>query len=101
MLLALLDAPGRQAVRYSVYRTSSLKAWFWQILIIQEDSMPIFTILAGGFCELFLVFLGLFLAIPLLIVFQIYSSVLVKDVLNKCIKKSIKVRAKKIFSDSF
>jgi predicted PurR-regulated permease PerM len=86
-LLALLDAPwkaGAVVVLYlGIQQFESLV--LVPFIMAQEVSLlPVFTILAVVVFASFFGFLGLFLAIPLLIVSQIWiKEVLVKDVLNK------------------
>lgn len=86
-LLALLDAPWKAGAVVAVYlliqQFESLV--LVPVIMAQEVSvLPVFTILAVVIFASFFGFLGLFLAIPLLIVTQIWlQEVLVKDVLNK------------------
>lgn len=86
-LLALLDAPWKAGAVVAVYlliqQFESLV--LVPVIMAQEVSvLPVFTILAVVVFASFFGFLGLFLAIPLLIVTQIWlQEVLVKDVLNK------------------
>ena len=86
-LLALLDAPWKAGAVILLYlgiqQFESLV--LVPIIMKQEvDLLPVFTILAVVVFANFFGFLGLFLAIPLLIVCQIWiKEVLVKDVLNK------------------
>jgi predicted PurR-regulated permease PerM len=87
MLLALLDAPWKAGAVLVLYlliqQVESLVVV--PLIMKQEVSLvPVFTILAVVVFASFFGFLGLFLAIPLLIVLQIFlKEVLVKDVLNK------------------
>ena len=86
-LLALLDAPWKAGAVILLYigiqQFESLV--LVPVIMKQEvDILPVFTILAVVVFANFFGFLGLFLAIPLLIVCQIWlKEVLVKDVLNK------------------
>lgn len=86
-LLALLDAPGKSLAVIIAYlliqQFESLV--LVPVIMAQEVSLlPVFTILAVVVFASFFGFLGLFLAIPLLIVTQIWlKEVVVKDVLNK------------------
>ncbi|MBW4604650.1 MAG: AI-2E family transporter [Calothrix sp. FI2-JRJ7] len=87
LLLALVEAPWKAVVVVVLYvaiqQVESLIVV--PIIMAQEVSLlPVFTILAVVVFANFFGFLGLFLAIPLLIVTQIWlKEVLVKDVLNK------------------
>jgi predicted PurR-regulated permease PerM len=87
MLLALLDAPWKAGAVLLLYiAIQQFESLVLVPLIMKQevDLMPIFTILAVVVFASFFGFLGLFLAVPLLIVFQIWlKEVLVKDVLNK------------------
>jgi predicted PurR-regulated permease PerM len=85
-LLALLDAPwkaGAVIVLYLVIQQIESLVLVPYIMKQEVNILPVFTILAViVFASLF-GFLGLFLAIPLLIVSQIWiKEVLVKDILN-------------------
>ena len=86
-LLALLDAPWKAGAVIILYlliqQVESLV--LVPLIMAQEVSLlPVFTILAVVVFASFFGFLGLFLAIPLLIVTQIWlKEALVKDVLNK------------------
>ncbi|MBW4638464.1 MAG: AI-2E family transporter [Gloeocapsa sp. UFS-A4-WI-NPMV-4B04] len=87
VLLALLDAPWKAGAVIGLYlliqQFESLV--LVPVIMAQEVSLlPVFTILAVVVFASFFGFLGLFLAIPLLIVTQIWlKEVLVKDVLNR------------------
>ncbi|WP_250125677.1 AI-2E family transporter [Chroococcidiopsis sp. CCMEE 29] len=87
MLLALLDAPWKAGAVLLLYiAIQQFESLVLVPLIMKQevDLMPVFTILAVVVFASFFGFLGLFLAIPLLIVTQIcLREVLVKDVLNK------------------
>jgi predicted PurR-regulated permease PerM len=87
MLLALLDAPwkaGAVLVLYIAIQQFESLVLVPLIMKQEVDLMPVFTILAVVVFASFFGFLGLFLAIPLLIVVQIcLKEVLVKDILNK------------------
>lgn len=87
MLLALLDAPWKAGAVLLLYiAIQQFESLVLVPLIMKQevDLMPVFTILAVVVFASFFGFLGLFLAIPLLIVVQIcLREVLVKDVLNK------------------
>ncbi len=87
ILLALLDSPLKALgvlVMYLVIQ--QFESLVLVPLVMQQEVslLPAFTILAVVVFASFFGFLGLFLAIPLLIVTQIWlKEVLVKDVLNK------------------
>jgi len=87
MLLALLDAPWKAGAVLILYiAIQQFESLVLVPLIMKQevDLMPVFTILSVVVFASFFGFLGLFLAIPLLIVSQIcLKEVLVKDVLNK------------------
>ncbi len=87
MLLALLDAPWKAGVVLVLYLLiQQFESLILVPLVMQQavSLLPAFTLLAVVVFASFFGFLGLFLAIPLLIVFQIWlKEVLVKDVLNK------------------
>ncbi len=87
MLLALLDAPWKAGAVLLLYiAIQQFESLVLVPLIMKQevDLMPVFTILAVVVFASFFGFLGLFLAIPLLIVVQIcLKEVLVKDILNK------------------
>jgi len=86
-LLALIDAPWKAGAVILLYiAIQQFESLVLVPLIMKEevDLMPVFTILAVVVFSSLFGFLGLFLAIPLLIVFQIWlKEVLVKDVMNK------------------
>jgi len=86
-LLALLDAPWKAgAVTLLYIAIQQFESLVLVPLIMKQevDLMPVFTILAVVVFASLFGFLGLFLAIPLLIVVQIWlKEVLVKDVMNK------------------
>lgn len=86
-LLALLDAPGKSLaviVAYLLIQQFESLVLVPVIMAQEVSLLPVFTILAVVVFASFFGFLGLFLAIPLLIVTQIWlKEVLVKDVLNK------------------
>lgn len=86
-LLALLDAPWKAGAVIGLY---VLIQQFESLVLVplvmrqQVSLLPLFTVLSVVVFAIFFGFLGLFLAIPLLIVLQIWlKEVLVKDVLNK------------------
>lgn len=87
VLLALLDAPWKAVAVIGLYVViQQIESLILVPLIMQQEVslLPVFTILAVVVFASFFGFLGLFLAIPLLIVTQIWlKEVLVKDVLNK------------------
>lgn len=87
ILLALLDAPwkaGAVLVMYLLIQQFESLILVPFVMAQQVSLLPAFTILAVVIFAGFFGFLGLFLAIPLLIVTQIWlKEVLVKDVLNK------------------
>lgn len=86
-LLALLDAPWKAGATILLYiAIQQFESLVLVPLIMKEevDLLPVFTILAVVIFASLFGFLGLLLAIPLLIVLQIWiKEVLVKDVLNK------------------
>lgn len=86
-LLALLDAPWKAGAVILLYiAIQQFESLVLVPLIMKQevDMMPVFTILAVVVFASLFGFLGLFLAIPLLIVVQIWlKEVLVKDVMNK------------------
>ena len=86
-LLALLDAPWKAPAVIGLYVViQQVESLILVPLIMQQEValLPVFTILAVIVFASFFGFLGLFLAIPLLIVVQIWlKEVLIKDVLNK------------------
>jgi len=87
LLLALLDAPWKAGAVLVLYiAIQQFESLILVPLIMEQEVslLPVFTILAVVVFASFFGFLGLFLAIPLLIVSQIcLREVLVKDVLNK------------------
>jgi len=87
ILLALLDAPWKAGAVLVLYLLiQQFESLILVPLVMQQEVslLPAFTILAVVVFAGFFGFLGLFLAIPLLIVTQIWlKEVLVKDVLNK------------------
>ena len=86
ILLALLDSPLKALGVLILYLViQQVESLIVVPLIMQQEVslLPVFTILAVVVFASFFGFLGLFLAIPLLIVTQIWiKEVLVKDVLN-------------------
>ncbi|MDV2994587.1 MAG: putative transport protein YhhT [Chroococcidiopsis sp. SAG 2025] len=86
-LLSLLDAPwkaGAVILLYIVIQQFESLVLVPLIMKQEVDLMPVFTILSVVVFASLFGFLGLFLAIPLLIVLQIWlKEVLVKDVMNK------------------
>lgn len=86
-LLALLVAPWKAVAVVVLYLLiQQFESLVLVPLVMRQavDLLPVFTILAVVIFSSFFGFLGLFLAIPLLIVTQIWlKEVLVKDVLNK------------------
>jgi predicted PurR-regulated permease PerM len=87
VLLALLDAPWKAGATILLYiAIQQFESLVLVPLIMKQEVnlLPVFTILAVVVFASLFGFLGLFLAIPLLIVLQIWiKEVLVKDVLNK------------------
>ncbi|MGF1589396.1 MAG: AI-2E family transporter [Pleurocapsa sp.] len=85
--LALLDAPWKAGATILLYVVIQQVESFILVPIIMKKEanlLPVFTILAVVIFASFFGFLGLFLAIPLLIVSQIWlKEILVKDILNK------------------
>ncbi|AFZ37827.1 protein of unknown function UPF0118 [Stanieria cyanosphaera PCC 7437] len=85
-LFALLDAPWKAGATILLYIViQQVESLILVPLIMKEEVnlLPVFTILAVVVFASFFGFLGLFLAIPLLIVSQIWiKEVLVKDILN-------------------
>lgn len=86
-LLALLDAPWKAGAVIILYLLiQQFESLVLVPLIMQQEVslLPVFTILAVVVFASLFGFLGLFLAIPLLIVTQIWlKEVVVKDILNK------------------
>ncbi|OKH23799.1 AI-2E family transporter [Hydrococcus rivularis NIES-593] len=86
-LLALLDSPWKAGAVILLYIAIQQFESLVLVPIIMKqevDLLPVFTILAVVVFASLFGFLGLFLAIPLLIVLQIWiKEVLVEDVLNK------------------
>jgi predicted PurR-regulated permease PerM len=86
-LLALLDAPWKAGATILLYiAIQQIESLILVPLIMKQevDLLPVFTILAVVVFASLFGFLGLFLAIPLLIVSQIWiKEILVKDILNK------------------
>ncbi|WP_336389791.1 AI-2E family transporter [Scytonema hofmannii] len=85
-LLALTDTPWKAVAVIVLY---ILIQQFESLILVptvmrrEVSLLPLFTVLSVAVFSLFFGFLGLFLAIPLLIVLQIWlKEVLVKDVLN-------------------
>jgi len=89
-LLALIDAPWKAGSVILLYiAIQQFESLVLVPLIMKQEVnlMPVFTILAVVVFASLFGFLGLFLAIPLLIVLQIWlKEVLVKDVMNKWVK---------------
>lgn len=87
MLLALLDAPWKAgAVLFLYFLIQQFESLILVPLVMQQtvSLLPVFTLLSVVVFASFFGFLGLFLAIPLLIVSQIWlKEVLVKDILNQ------------------
>lgn len=86
-LLALLDAPWKSVAVIILY---ILIQQFESLVLVpivmkrEVSLLPLFTVLSVVIFSLFFGFLGLFLAIPLLIVLQIWlKEVLVNDILNR------------------
>ncbi len=86
-LLALLDEPWKAIAVVVLYLAiQQVESLILVPLVMKQtvDLLPVFTILAVVVFASFFGFLGLFLAIPLLIVSQIWlKEVLVKDILNR------------------
>ncbi|OWY64315.1 AI-2E family transporter [cyanobacterium TDX16] len=86
-LLALLDAPWKSGAVILLYMAiQQFESLVLVPLIMKQEVnlMPVFTILAVVVFASLFGFLGIFLAIPLLVVIQIWlKEVLVKDVMNK------------------
>lgn len=87
VLLALLDAPWKAGATILLYiAIQQFESLVLVPLIMKQEVnlLPVFTILAVVIFANLFGFLGLLLAIPLLIVLQIWiKEVLVKDILNK------------------
>nr|WP_256498744.1 AI-2E family transporter [Chroococcidiopsis sp. CCNUC1] len=87
VLLALLDAPWKAGAVIVLYLAiQQFESLVLVPIIMQREVslLPVFTILAVVVFASLFGFLGLFLAIPLLIVTQIWlKEVLVKDILNR------------------
>ncbi|MEB3336345.1 MAG: AI-2E family transporter [Leptolyngbyaceae bacterium] len=86
-LLAVLDAPWKAIAVIILY---ILIQQFESLILVpvvmqqQVSLLPLFTVLSVVVFSIFFGFLGLFLAVPLLIVLQIWiKEVLVKDILNQ------------------
>lgn len=86
-LLSFLDAPWKAIAVIILYLIiQQFESLVLVPLLMQREVslLPLFTILAVVVFSIFFGFLGLFLAVPLLIVLQIWlKEVLVNDVLNK------------------
>lgn len=87
VLLALLDAPWKAVaviILYLVIQQFESLILVPMVMKQQVSLLPVFTILSVVVFSSFFGFLGLFLAIPLLIVVQIWlKEALVRDVLNQ------------------
>jgi predicted PurR-regulated permease PerM len=87
MLLALLDAPwkaGAVLVLYLLIQQFEGNILVPIVMQKQVSLLPAVTLLSIVIFSIFFGFLGLFLSLPLTIVFQIWiKEVLVKDILNK------------------
>lgn len=87
LLLALIDAPWKAGAVLVLYLLiQQFESLILVPLVMQKEVslLPAFTLIAVVVFASFFGFLGLFLAIPLLLVTQIWlKEVLVKDVLNK------------------
>jgi predicted PurR-regulated permease PerM len=87
VLLALLESPWKAIAVIVLYLAiQQLESLVLVPLIMKQevDLLPVFTILAVVVFASLFGFLGLFLAIPLLIVLQVWvKEVLVKDILNQ------------------
>ncbi len=85
-LLALLDAPWKSLAVIGLYvLIQQCESLVLVPLVMKREVslLPLFTVLSVVVFSIFFGFLGLFLAIPLLIVSQIWlKEVLVKDILN-------------------
>lgn len=86
-LLALLDAPWKSLAVIGLYVViQQVESFVIVPLVMQQEValLPVFTVLAVVVFAGFFGTLGLFLAIPLLIVIQVWlKEVLIKDVFNK------------------
>lgn len=92
-LLALLDTPWKALAVLILY---VLIQQFESLVLVpfvmkrEVSLLPLFTVLAVVVFSIFFGFLGLFLAIPLLIILQIWlKEVLIKDILNPWHKPSL------------
>ncbi|HEY9735899.1 MAG TPA: AI-2E family transporter, partial [Trichocoleus sp.] len=87
LLLAILDAPWKAVAVIILYLLIQQFESLVLVPIVMKHEvsiLPLFTLLAVVVFSIFFGFLGLFLAIPLLIVVQIWlREVLVKDVMNR------------------
>lgn len=87
VLLAFLDAPWKAVaviILYLIIQQFESLVLVPMVMKQQVSLLPVFTILAVVVFSSFFGFLGLFLAIPLLIVVQIWiKEALVKDILNQ------------------
>lgn len=86
-LLALLDAPwkaGAVIVLYLLIQQFESLVLVPLVMKHEASLLPLFTVLAVVVSSIFFGFLGLFLAVPLLVVVQIWlKEVLVEDILNQ------------------
>jgi predicted PurR-regulated permease PerM len=87
VLLALLDAPWKAgAVLILYFLIQQFESLVLTPLVMKHEAslLPLFTVLAVVISSIFFGFLGLFLAVPLLVVVQIWlKEVLVEDILNQ------------------
>ncbi len=87
MLLSLLDAPwkaGAVLVLYILIQQFESNILVPMVMRSQASLLPAVTVLSVVVFAIFFGFLGLFLAIPLTIVLQVWlKEVLVKDILDK------------------
>ncbi|NJL40565.1 MAG: AI-2E family transporter [Leptolyngbyaceae cyanobacterium SM1_4_3] len=86
-LLALLDAPWKAVGVIVLYLLiQQFESLILVPLVMKHEAslLPLFTVLAVVVSSIFFGFLGLFLAVPLLVVVQIWlKEVLVEDILNQ------------------
>jgi predicted PurR-regulated permease PerM len=96
VLLALLDAPwkaGAVIVLYVLIQQFESLVLVPLLMKHEASLLPLFTVLAVVISSIFFGFLGLFLAVPLLVVLQIWlKEVLVEDILNQWKGNENKIR---------
>jgi len=102
-LLALLDAPWKAIAVIILYLLiQQFESLFLVPFVMKKEVslLPLFTVISVVVFSFFFGFLGLFLAIPLLIVSQIWlNEVLVKDILNPWQEKPQKLRRQEAIAE--